>query len=60
MKCDYTVPTALVLCFYYSVSECVDLYSACYYYYYAEFNAPCLGHKEDESQAQWPLYRLVV
>jgi len=40
-------------------SECVDLYSA-YYYYYAAFNAPSLGHKEDESQAQWPLYRLDV
>jgi len=23
-----------------------------YYYYYAAFNAPCVGHKDDESQAQ--------
>jgi len=23
-----------------------------YYYYYAAFNAPCVGHKADESQAQ--------
>jgi len=23
-----------------------------YYYYYAACNAPCVGHKEDESQAQ--------
>ena len=23
-----------------------------YYYYYAAFNAPCVGHKNDESQAQ--------
>ena len=22
-----------------------------YYYYYAAFNAPCVGHKDDESQA---------
>jgi len=22
-----------------------------YYYYYAAFNAPCVGHKADESQA---------
>ena len=22
-----------------------------YYYYYAAFNAPCVGHKNDESQA---------
>ena len=21
----------------------------CYYYYYAAFNAPCVGHKDDES-----------
>jgi len=25
--------------------------SVCYYYY-AAFNAPCVGHKDDESQAQ--------
>jgi len=23
-----------------------------YYYYYAAFNAPCVGHKADESQAR--------
>ena len=23
-----------------------------FYYYYAAFNAPCVGHKDDESQAQ--------
>ena len=23
-----------------------------YYYYYAAFNAPCVGHKNDESQAR--------
>ena len=23
-----------------------------YYYHYAAFNAPCVGHKDDESQAQ--------
>ena len=23
-----------------------------YYYYYAAFNAPCVGHKDDESQAK--------
>ena len=23
------------------------------YYYYAAFNAPCVGHKDDESQAQY-------
>jgi len=23
-----------------------------YCYYYAAFNAPCVGHKDDESQAQ--------
>jgi len=23
-----------------------------YYYYYAAFNAPCVGHKDDESQAR--------
>ena len=22
-----------------------------YYYYYAAFNAPCVGHKDDDSQA---------
>jgi len=33
-----------------------------YYYYYATFNAPYVGHKDDESQAQlqrrhaWQLY----
>ena len=27
--------------------------SCCYYdYYYAAFNAPCVGHKDDESQAK--------
>jgi len=25
---------------------------ASYYYYYATFNAPCIGHRDDESQAQ--------
>jgi len=25
---------------------------ASYYYYYATFNAPCVGHRDDESQAQ--------
>ena len=24
-----------------------------FYYYYAAFNAPCVGHKDDESQAQY-------
>jgi len=23
-----------------------------YYYYYAAFDAPCVGHKDDETQAQ--------
>ena len=23
-----------------------------YYYYYAAFNAPCVGHKDDKSQAR--------
>ena len=23
-----------------------------HYYYYASFNVPCVGHKDDESQAQ--------
>jgi len=23
-----------------------------YYYYYAAFNMPCVGHKDDKSQAQ--------
>ena len=27
-------------------------YLTCYYCYYAAFNAPCVGHKDDESQAQ--------
>ena len=27
-----------------------------YYYYYAAFNAQCVGHKDDESQAQTMLY----
>ena len=26
-----------------------------YYYYYAAFNAPCVGHKDDESQARGSL-----
>ena len=32
----------------------------CYYYYYAAFNGPCIGHKDDKSQVQmtnhcdWP------
>jgi len=29
-----------------------------YYYYYAAFNAPCVGHKDDESQAQYTLKRV--
>jgi len=28
-----------------------DYYYYHYYYYYAAFNAPCVGHKADESQA---------
>ena len=31
----------------------IDLKMCCYYYYYyAVFNAPCVDHKDDESQAQ--------
>jgi len=29
-----------------------DYYYYYYYYHYAAFNAPCVGHKDDESQAQ--------
>jgi len=36
-----TVPSSLQDYFYYYY----------YYYYYAAFNAPCVGHKDDESQA---------
>ena len=31
-----------------------------YYYYYAVYNAPCVDHKDDESQAQvsWQWHQL--
>ena len=35
--------------------ETLSLLQSYYYYYcyyYAAFNAPCVGHKDDESQAQ--------
>jgi len=35
----------LVLCLF--TPTCVS-----YYYYYAAFYAPCVGHKDDESQAR--------
>jgi len=27
-----------------------------YYYYYAAFNAPCVGHNDEELQARLPIY----
>jgi len=30
-----------------------------YYYYYAVFNTPCVGHKDDESQASLPVCTLI-
>jgi len=32
--------------------DIASVYYYYYYYYYAAFNAPCVGHKDDESQAQ--------
>jgi len=34
----------------------IIIYFYYYYYYYAAFNAPCVGHKDDESQAQTVLF----
>jgi len=37
-----------------SIAEINKIIAICYYYYYyyyAAFNAPCVGHKADESQA---------
>jgi len=32
------------------------LYYYDYYYYHAAFNAPCVGHKDDESQELFELF----
>jgi len=38
----------------------VRLTQSCCYYYYAAFNAPCVGHKDDESQAGCYVYLRVA
>jgi len=46
----------LLLCLKHSLTNSVKLYRNLHqnsgYYYYAAFNAPCVGHKDDESPAQ--------
>jgi len=45
---------------YFLFTYLITYYYYYYYYYYAAFNAPCVGHKDDESQVCCLKIRLLI